>query len=33
MARADAGGRVHACVGPMSSSHVGCGAPLLDLVR
>jgi hypothetical protein len=32
MARADGSGGVHACVGPMSSSHVGCGALSSDLM-
>jgi hypothetical protein len=33
MARADGEGGVHACVGPMSSSRAGCGAPSPDPVR
>jgi hypothetical protein len=33
VAGADGGGGVHPCVGPMSSSHAGCGAPSLDPVR
>jgi hypothetical protein len=33
MAEADCEGGVHACVGLMSSSHVGCDAPLSDLMR
>jgi hypothetical protein len=33
MAGADGGGGVHACVGPMSSSRAGYGAPSSDPVR
>jgi hypothetical protein len=33
MTGADGGGDVHPCVGPMSSSCVGCGAPSSDPVR
>jgi hypothetical protein len=33
MAEADCGGGVHACVGLMSNSRVGCDAPSLDLMR
>jgi hypothetical protein len=33
MAGADGEGSVHACVGPMLSSRVGCGVPSSDPVR
>jgi hypothetical protein len=33
MARADGGGGMHACVDPMSSFRVGCGAPSSDPMR
>jgi hypothetical protein len=33
MAGADGEGGVHACVGPMLSSRVGCGVPSSDPVR
>jgi hypothetical protein len=33
MTGADGGGGVHASVGPMLSSHAGCGAPSLDPMR
>jgi hypothetical protein len=32
MAGADDRGGVHVCVGPMSSSHAGCGGPSSDPV-